>query len=93
MCNRDCFNCPYEDCIEDTITQEERSESNYLDKMAKKFEPLEEKVRKHRKANLDWYNKVKDSEEFKQGRREYRQKTKTLLVREVKITTRNIVRR
>ena len=73
MCNRDCFKCPYEDCIEDTITQEERSKSNSLDRTAKKFEPLEAEVRK---ANLDWYNKVKDSEEFKQGRREYRQKNK-----------------
>ena len=25
-CNRDCFNCIYEDCITDTITKEERRE-------------------------------------------------------------------
>ena len=26
MCDRDCFNCPYEDCVNEELTQEERNE-------------------------------------------------------------------
>ena len=30
-CNHDCFNCKYEDCVNDTITQTEKMESNQRD--------------------------------------------------------------
>ena len=25
MCDRDCFNCPYDDCIDNTVSDEERA--------------------------------------------------------------------
>ena len=31
-CNRDCFNCVYDDCIMDTATKEERAEITERDK-------------------------------------------------------------
>lgn len=32
MCNHDCFNCQYSDCITDNLTEEERTEQLELDK-------------------------------------------------------------
>ena len=31
MCDRNCFNCVYEDCIVDDVTKEEEDEQKYRD--------------------------------------------------------------
>ena len=33
MCNNDCFNCIYDDCIKSTISKKERDSINKRDKM------------------------------------------------------------
>ncbi len=33
VCNRDCFNCPYPDCIVDTMTAEERREGRRIEQV------------------------------------------------------------
>lgn len=33
-CNRDCFHCKYNDCINDTVSKDERFMQNYRDKCA-----------------------------------------------------------
>lgn len=30
-CNRDCFNCKYDDCIVETVSEDERAMQNYRD--------------------------------------------------------------
>jgi hypothetical protein len=35
-CNHDCFNCPYETCVEDDLTAEEIAMSEWLDNIAEK---------------------------------------------------------
>lgn len=32
-CNRDCFNCQFEDCVVDTMSSEERIETKERDKI------------------------------------------------------------
>lgn len=34
MCDRDCFNCKYDDCIVDDITSRERREQDKADRVA-----------------------------------------------------------
>lgn len=31
-CERDCFNCKFDDCIIETVTKEEREEQNWRDR-------------------------------------------------------------
>ena len=72
-CNHDCFNCGYKDCIiaMDSITQEERAFSNEMDKFSTVI--IETSVKRKRENSLRWYNKVKDTEEFKEKRKAYRE--------------------
>lgn len=35
MCNRNCFECTYEDCIIDDVTEEEKAEQKLLDDYAR----------------------------------------------------------
>ena len=72
-CNHDCFNCGYKDCIiaTDSITQEERAFSNEMDKFSTVI--IETSVKRKRENSLRWYNKVKDTEEFKEKRKAYRE--------------------
>ena len=49
-CNRDCFNCPYPDCIVDDITDEERDNLDQIDREILKTvtdKTLSEKARRH----------------------------------------------
>jgi len=49
VCNRDCFNCPYEDCIVDGMTLEEYAESRQRELTMHKT-PAQKRAAAKRKA-------------------------------------------
>lgn len=52
-CNRDCFNCIYEDCIINTITKEEREESEKRDINYTNFGIIRFQRPKRKKYNIN----------------------------------------
>lgn len=79
-CDRDCFNCKYDDCIVNGTTKEEREFSNELDRA--------ENPRK--KYHHDYYlkHKAKKKEQFRkyyeEHKQEYRAREKTYRERKLK---------
>ena len=70
ICNKDCFNCPYEDCIEEHLTLEDYSLSKELDKdIIKEITPRS--VLRDRERKLSWYHKNRETQKVKSA--EYRE--------------------
>lgn len=65
MCNNDCFNCKYNDCIKNEITKEEFKIQNELDKIIKDENVLTERQRRYIKE------KEKNAEKLKERSRKY----------------------
>ncbi len=57
ICNRDCFNCEFPDCINDEISYSEMIESNQIDQEVKYEAPdgHKKKIRKQRGYDLRYY--------------------------------------
>ncbi len=60
MCDRDCFNCKYDDCINDTVVYEDIKVSDRLDRDVIN-ESLSEKEKRHRLSNRRYYRRNKDT--------------------------------
>ena len=61
VCDKDCKNCIYNDCINDDFTLEDYHFSQSLDKEIKR-EDVPKVVLRHRESALAWYHRNKDSE-------------------------------
>lgn len=72
MCNKDCFNCIQEDCINDEITTEDYQRSEYFDKNLN----ITEKQRYHRRKTKEYYKQNRNTviEKKKQYYQENREK-------------------
>ena len=69
ICNKDCFNCPYEDCVREHLVSEEYSLSKELDKdILREITPRS--VLRDREVKLAWYHRNKETEKVKKA--EYR---------------------
>lgn len=68
VCNRDCFNCEFNDCIQERMTNEERIEINGRDKAIAGVE-------KTKNLGNSWYarNREKVIERSKKRYREHKQ--------------------
>ena len=51
MCNRDCFNCPYDDCICDTMTSDEIAVQDRYDKGIRRMNAIDNGTIKFYKYN------------------------------------------
>ena len=61
ICNKDCFNCTYEDCVLDTLDAEDyalarKIEAEVILPKSKEQERSAAKQRAYREANRDAYN-------------------------------------
>lgn len=74
MCNRDCLNCTYDDCIDDAITQEERKEQDDYDRTSIR-ERIKEERSGLRKGKLKYYD-YNHSEKGKERLQRYEQSEK-----------------
>ena len=67
VCNMDCFNCQYEDCIKDYLTIDEYALSKELDKdIVREITPTS--VRRNRETKTRWYHKNKEAELVKRAK-------------------------
>lgn len=71
MCNLDCFNCPYDDCIQDGITDNEIASAKHRDEIAK-IRHSSDDVLAHRKSVA----RYRKSEKGKATQNRYRKSTK-----------------
>lgn len=83
VCNRDCFNCPFDDCVVDDYTYDEVVEARERDKeyaLTEMDNSTREKVKKNTEYLREYYQKNKDKkseynrwyrEEHKDEMREY----------------------
>ena len=69
MCNRDCFNCKYDDCNNDILVSSDIALSDSLDRDSIN-ESLSEKVKAHRRSSLEYYRRNRDKINAKKS--EYR---------------------
>lgn len=76
LCNKNCFECEWDDCINDEVTQQDTIE---LEEMDKWLFPEEEKIRMNRQMkNKKYYSRNKEKvlaqkrEQYRQRRREKR---------------------
>lgn len=75
LCNRDCFNCLYRDCIVDGIFADEEKSSRWRDeraillKVEADIDFLKSKNKKPRKKQ-PWYSEAKRSKNYYQQNRE-----------------------
>lgn len=67
ICDRDCFNCKYDDCINDTLTYEDIKVSDQLDRDSIN-ESLSEKEKRHRLSSLRYYRRNKETINAKQAK-------------------------
>lgn len=86
VCNRDCFNCPFDDCVVDDYTYDEVVEARERDKeyaLTEMDNSTREKVKKNTEYLREYYQKNKDKireynrwycEEHKDEMREYYRK-------------------
>ena len=54
-CKRDCFNCPYSDCLVDSVNKREMREASIRDshiRVSNGIRPIDEKTREYRKAYM-----------------------------------------
>ena len=72
VCNRDCFNCPYEDCVVDELTMADRRELKEID--AEFVNPKSSKQKKIAAKKREYYQANKD--EIAAYQREYYQRRK-----------------
>ena len=80
VCNHDCFNCPYPDCIVDDMTAEEyrelrRIERELIRPKSRKELSIAAKKREYREANREKYNAY-----MREYRRKQRDKARDALV-------------
>ena len=66
-CDFDCFNCKYDDCINDTLTISDIEISDQLDRDALNGS-LSDKRKRHRDSNLKYYYRNKDNINAKQAK-------------------------
>ncbi len=57
LCDKNCFACKWEDCINDEITDEDLDE---LEAMDRALFPEDEKIQKRRAYDREWYAKNKE---------------------------------
>jgi hypothetical protein len=76
LCNKNCFECEWDDCINDEVTRQDTIE---LEEMDKWLFPEEEKIRMNRQMkNKKYYSRNKEKvlaqkrEQYRQRRREKR---------------------
>lgn len=76
LCNKNCFECEWDDCINDEVTRQDTIE---LEEMDKWLFPEEEKIRVNRQMkNKKYYSRNKEKvlaqkrEQYRQRRREKR---------------------
>lgn len=74
MCNHDCLNCIYEDCVDDALTQEERMRQDEYDRESIK-ERIKEERSGLRKGKLKFYD-YNHSEKGKSRAHRYAQSEK-----------------
>lgn len=55
-CYPNCFDCPYVDCINDKVTDEERKQQNNIDKLIEKEKIKEERKKKGKELVMYDYN-------------------------------------
>ena len=53
VCNRDCFQCPFPDCVDDRITQEERRASMIRDSELRERTKVAAAQKAYREANRE----------------------------------------
>lgn len=74
VCNMDCFNCPYSDCIlpDDFVSEEEIALSESLDeRIASDYAPEEEVIRWNRRGRPRKICPKKETELYREERRAY----------------------
>lgn len=77
MCNwNDCFTCPYEDCIKDKMTDDERKEQDCFDKQSIKERASVEERRVLRKGGLQRQYDYNHSDKGKAAQKRYEQSDK-----------------
>ena len=74
LCDLDCFNCKYKDCINSTLTSEDYKLSKSLDKDIIKEDTPDSLIR-IRESHLKWYHNNKETElarmsEYRENNRE-----------------------
>ena len=60
ICNKDCFNCPYEDCINDEMDYEDYKEAAVRDRelfMTPEKRKIAAGQKAYREANRETYNR------------------------------------
>ena len=72
MCDRKCFKCTYDDCINNSITDAERKEQNSYDMQNMRERIPEERANKGKLAQYDYNH----SEKGKAARKRYEQSAK-----------------
>lgn len=80
VCNHDCFNCPYPDCIVDGMTAEEYRESSRIERelirpKSRKELSIAAKQREYYEANREKHNAY-----MREYRRKQRDKAREALV-------------
>ena len=60
MCDRNCFNCKYDDCINDTLSLKDIKISDQLDRDSINGS-LSEKQKRHRVSSLKYYRRNKET--------------------------------
>lgn len=76
LCNLDCFNCKYKDCINSTVTIKDYKLSKDLDKaIIKEITPPY--VLRRRKASLSWYYRNREAELIR--KKKYREENRDMI--------------
>lgn len=60
MCNKDCFNCPYDDCINDEINERDYEELAEAEKIAGIEKPKKKKKSYSKEKKLQYYYEHRD---------------------------------
>lgn len=68
VCDKDCFHCPYDDCINDDITYEDFKSEQEIDKIIGIRKPMDGRLQAQQK---EYYQRNK--ERIQAQRKEYRE--------------------
>jgi hypothetical protein len=72
ICNLDCFNCPYPDCIRPETQDVNEKKREWIRNNPEKRSAIRRRYYQKEKAyQREYYNKVKDDPEYKAKKREY----------------------